>query len=417
MKKLLKLGGMTLAAIMLVMLTGYPVFAFTFDVKGTEVTIGGAIKAAVAYDIANVNDYANSPYQGDIFNPYAVVLDSPSTENGKDDRNDFRFQARESKLFVKTKNESDYGVITTHIEGDFFGNSDVGAGSGYETWSNQYAFRLRHAYGTLTKGNSTLLAGQTWSTYMDLPGYTPVMDFNGDVGTSFARQTMLRFTYDFAKGNNLSIALENPDRGLTATGPEAVFVNAGTAQTEYPDLIAKYWLGGGWGHISPKLLVMQYSLNTGDESFKSTTAVCGSLTGHLNLGPHKIYFGGLAGDGTGRYGGLGVISGAGLTSDGSEIKLVPFWGAYLGTQLSLTSAVNFNLGVGYSEVDKKVYEGADAILTGAANKIVRSLRGFFTYTPSPALQYALGVVYGDRETMDGRKGDGTRIQGYIQYSF
>lgn len=420
MNKLLKFGAMSLVAVLLVMLTGYQVFAFTFDVKGTEVNIGGYAKAMLIYDIGNVNDRTNSPYQGDIFNPYAVVLDDPTTENGMDDRNDFRFSARESRLYFKTRTESDYGLINTHIEGDFYGNSEVNGGSGYETWSNQYAFRLRQAYGAWNKGNTTLLAGQTWSTFMDLPAYTPVMDFNGDVGTTFVRQPMLRYTYSFAKGNSLSLALENPDRGLTATKPptenDPVFRNVGTAQTEYPDFIAKYWYGGSWGHISPKILIMQYSLSSNDESFKDATAFCGSLTGHLNLGNHKIFFGGMAGDGMGRYGGLGVISGAGLTQNG-QIELVPFWSVYLGAQLKLTETVNFNAGAGYSETDKSAYEGSDAVLAGAANKTVRSLRGFFTHRPIPALECALGVVYGDRETMDGRKGDGTRVQGYVQYNF
>jgi len=413
------LSGVILVVGAFILLTGSQALAFSLDVQGTQVDIGGYIKAMLSYDIQNVNDSTNSPYQGDVFNPYAVVLDDSTTDNGKDDLNDLRFQARESRLFVKTKTQSDYGDITTHIEGDFFGNADVGAGGGYETWSNQYAFRLRHAYGTWSKGNSTLLAGQTWSTYMDLPGYTPAMDFNGDLGVTFVRQTMLRYAYNFAKGNNLSVALENPDRGLTSTGPptDPVFVNAGTAETTLPDLIVKYWLGGGWGHISPKILVTHYSLHNGDDSLKEATALGGSLTGHINVSKHKIYFGGLFGDGTGRYAGLGVISGAGLTADGEDIELVPFWGAYLGTQLVLTDTINFIAGIGYSETDKDAYEGSDAVLAGAANKIARSLRGFFTYTPNPILQYACGVVYGDRETMDGREGDGTRVQGYVKYSF
>jgi hypothetical protein len=417
MKKLvqgafLKPAGLLLVAAMILLLTGSHAAAFSFDVKGTDVQIGGNIKAMLTYDIDNLNDNANAPYQGDIFNPYSVVLDNDPSK--KDEREDFRFIARESLLFVKTSTKYNTSVINTHIEGDFYGTSDVNGGGGYETWSNQYSFRIRHAYGTITDGNHTLLAGQTWTTYMDLPGLTPVMDFNGDVGSPFARQTMVRYTYSIAKGNNITVALENPDRGLTGAPsgtPAANFINAGAADNEFPDLIVKYWFGGGWGHIAPSFVVQQYKLN--DEEATSFGA---QINGHLDISKHKVYFGGMYGDGLGRYGGLGVLSGAGLTATG-DIELVPFWGAYLGTKLHITDTWKFIAGVGYSETDSDAFEGSDAVLTRNANETTRSLRTFFTYNPNPIIEYAFGVVYGDREVMDGREGDGTRVQGYVKFGF
>jgi hypothetical protein len=408
----IKQAGLLVAAAMILLLTGSSAFAFNFDVKGTDVTIGGAIKAMLTYDINNLNDNTNAPYQGDIFNPYTVVLDNDPSK--KDKKDDFRFIGRESKLFVKTSSKFDTSVIGTHIEGDFYGTSDVNGGGGYETWSNQYSFRIRHAYGTITEGNQTLLVGQTWTTFMDLPGLTPVMDFNGDIGSTFARQAMVRYTYNFAKANNIAIALENPDRGFIGAPsgtPAANFINAGTPETKYPDLIVKYWFGGGWGHIAPSFVVQQYKLN--DEEATSFGA---QINGHLNISKHKLYFGGMYGDGLGRYGGLGVLSGVGLTATG-DIELVPFWGVYLGTKLHITDAWKLIVGAGYSKTDKDAYEGSDAVLTRNANETTRSFRTFFTYNPNPVVEYALGVVYGDREVMDGRKGDGTRVQGYVQFGF
>lgn len=417
MKKLVqgaffKPAGLLMTAAIILVLTGSSAFAFSFNVKGTEVQVGGAIKAMLTYDINNVNDNTNAPYQGDVFNPYSVVLNNDASKNDK--KNDVRLFARESLLFVKTLSKFNTSVVNTHIEGDFFGTSDVNAGGGYETWSNQYSFRIRHAYGIITEGNHTLLAGQTWTTFMDLPGLTPTMDFNGDVGGPFARQTMLRYTYSFAKGNNITFALENPDRGFIGAPsgtPAANFINAGTPETQFPDLIVKYWLGGAWGHISPSFVVQQFNLND-----KKTTSFGAQINGNLDISKHKVYFGGMYGDGLGRYGGLGVLSGAGLTAAG-DIKLVPFWGAYLGTKIHITDAWQFIAGVGYSKTDEKAFTGTDAILTRNANETTRSLRTFFTYTANPNLEYALGVVYGDREVMDGRRGDGTRVQGYVKFGF
>ncbi len=416
MKKQVKLGKLVLAGILAILLTGTYAFGASFEVKGVDVQIGGYIKAMLTYDINNVNDNTNAPYQGDIFCPYAVVLDNDSTSNGKDDRNDFRMQARESRIFVKTKSQGGEATYSTHFEGDFFGNSEVGGGNGYETWSNSFGLRMRHAYGARTSGANTVLIGQSWSTFMDLPGLTPVMDFNGDLATTFVRQTQIRYTRAFGPGNNLSISLENPDRGLTATGPAPVFVNAGTARYNFPDLIAKYWYGSSWGHISPKILIRQFSLQDGDEDPEEAVAFCGSFTSHFNLGKHKLYFGGLYGNGMGRYGGLGNISGAGLTADG-DIELVPFYGVYLGTRIQIAQKFAYILGLGYTETDKEAYEGDDAVLAGAANNVVRSLRTFVTYNPDAIMEYGFGVVYGDRETMDEGWGDGTRIQAYVKYNY
>jgi len=400
--------GLVIATTLILMLASSYAFAFDLEVKGTDVQIGGYIKAMFIYDIDNLNDNTNSPYQGDIFNPYAVVLNGDAS--GKDKMDDLRFTARESRLFVKTKSDYEGSVFRTHFEGDFYGNSDVGAGGGYETWSSSYGFRLRHAYGTISRGNYSVLAGQTWSTFMDLPGTTPSMDFNGDLGTSFVRQTMFRYTYNFAKGNNLSIALENPDRGLTQG--TYLFINPGTPETKWPDFIAKYWYGSSWGHISPKIVVRRFNLS-GEEA----TAVGGSLTGHINISKHKLFFGTLFGDGLGRYGGLGNYAGAGLTADG-KIELVPFFAAYLGTQIQITDAWAFIAGVGYSNEDKSdTYEGANAILTGNATETAHSVRTFLKYTPNRYWEWAGGVVYGDRKVMDGRKGDGKRVQTYLKFNF
>lgn len=413
--KFVRNAGILAGAIAAVLISSHA-FAFSVNVEGTDVQVGGYIKAMLCYDLDNkVAGPDALPLQGDVFSPYVIVLDDAAS--GNDKRDDMRFHARESRLFVKTKTTADYGTIGTHFEGDFFGDG------GNENWSNSRPFRIRHAYGTITSGNFTLLAGQTWTTFMDLPAATPVMDFNGDIGSAYARQAMLRYTYAFAKGNSIAIALENPDTGLYIP---PYFVNKGVRddpatdadetnpiddENKAPDIIIKYWFGSTWGHVSPKLLIRQFSLEG-----ETATAVCGSLTGHVNIGDHKVYFGGLYGEGMGRYGGLGVTRGAGLTAAG-DIELVPFMAVYLGTKLKVTDTINFVAGFGYSENDKDASEGADAVLTPAANNKATSVRTFVTYKPAPAYELAFGVVHGQVETMGGLEGDGTRIQSYVKFGF
>ncbi|GAB6143579.1 DcaP family trimeric outer membrane transporter [Desulfocicer niacini] len=365
--------------------------AFTFDVKDTSVNIGGYAKFLMMYDIDGTG--------GDMLTMYSIPLDDASLG----DTNDFRMTARESRLFVKTKTNSEMGLLQTHVEGDFHGDG------GTETWSNSRTFRMRHAYGKITRGKHTFLAGQTWSTFMDLAAMTPRLDLVSDPGASFIRQAMLQYQYEFAQGNNLTLAIENPDRGATYGG---TLVNIGTSEEKMPDFIAKYWYSGSWGHISPKALIRMFDID-GETAMGWGV----SLTGHLNIGKgHRLYAGALYGDGIGRYGGVGVISGAGLTIN-NEIETIKFWGAYTGATFSLSDTVKWTIGVGYSENDEDDYTASNAVLTGNAHKEGMTLQSNIKWSPYKDWELALGFVNADREVMDGREGEQTRIQSYIKYTF
>ncbi len=375
--------------------TSSSVFGLTFEVKDTNVSIGGYAKFLMMYDI----DGTVQGGSGDMLTMYSIPLDDASSA----DTNDFRMTARESRFFVKTKTNAVIGLVQTHVEGDFYGND------GTETWSNSRTFRMRHAYGQITRGKHSFLAGQTWSTFMDLAAMTPRLDLVSDPGASFIRQAMLQYRYDFAKGNNLTLAVENPDRGATYGG---TLVNVGTSEEKMPDFIAKYWYSGSWGHISPKAVVRMFDLD-GENAMGWGI----SLTGHLNIGKgHRFYAGALYGDGIGRYGGVGVMSGAGLTVD-NEIETIKFWGAYTGATFSLSDTVKWTIGVGYSENDEDAYTGSNAVLTGSAHKEGMTLQSNIKWCPYKDWELALGFVDASREVMDGREGDQTRIQSYVKYTF
>ena len=365
--------------------------AFTFDVKDTNVNIGGYAKFLMMYDINGTG--------GDMLPMYSIPLDDSSLA----DANDFRMTARESRLFVKTKTKTEVGLFQTHVEADFFGDN------GNEMWSNSRSFRMRHAYGKITSGNHSFLAGQTWSTFMDLAAMTPRLDLVSDPGACFIRQAMLQYRYDFATGNNLTFAIENPDRGATYG---STLLNVGTTEEKMPDFIAKYWYSGSWGHISPKALVRMFDID-GETAMGWGV----SLTGHLNIGKgHKLYAGALYGDGIGRYGGVGVLSGAALTNS-NEIETIKFWGAYTGATFSLSDTVKWTIGVGYSENDEDQYIGDNAVLTGNAHKEGMTLQSNIKWSLTKDLEVALGFVDAKREVMDGREGDQTRIQSYVKYTF
>ncbi|MBN2705815.1 MAG: porin [Deltaproteobacteria bacterium] len=342
------------------------------------------------------------PFEGDLVTAYGVPTDGTVNAEAKD----FRLTARESRFFIKTLSETPYGLFESHVQGDWFGEG------GTTTWSNSRTFRLREAYGKLSNGKHVILAGQTWSTFMDLAAAPPIMDFSCDPGITFVRQGMVRYQYNIDKGHYVAIAIENPDRGLLSAGPVSFLSRPGNSEEKLPDLIIKHFYAQKWGHISAKGLLRQFDLD-GDSVFGWGL----SLSGSLNVGNgHKIYFSGLYGDGIGRYAGLETPAGAGVTADG-DAETAGFWSLNGGVTLALRTDLNLTIGAGYSEYDKDSYAGSDAIFTGLSNKNAFSWHTMLAWKMTKNIEIAGGVMGFEKELIDGREGDLTRFQSYVKYSF
>ena len=168
------------------------------DIK-TDITIGGYAKVDVVYSDKSAGAGSAADQ---FFVPGAVPIGDHETGN-----DEIVIHARQSRLFIKSETETDFGVFKAHVEGDFFG------AGGNQTVSNSYGFRLRHAYGQL----GGLLAGQSWSTYMDVMALPETLDFGGPAATIFVRQAQLRWTQPFKIGS-FQMAVENPETTLLADG-------------------------------------------------------------------------------------------------------------------------------------------------------------------------------------------------------
>jgi hypothetical protein len=382
-----------------------PSFAFDLDVKDTKVTIGGYLKLMMIYDVNGTTDAG--PFDGDLAGGYDAPLDGSSSA----DQNDFRMTARESRLFVKTKTTKGEGVLETHLEGDFYGDSP----SDSHTWSNSTTMRLRHAYGSYTTGKNEILAGQNWSTFMDLAAGVPDMDIAGDPGFSFVRQPMVRFQHNLRPGHYLAIAIENPDRGLTAAGPAQFFINAGTAEDKLPDLIVKHFYATKTMTFSPRLVLRQFDLTSGGQSDSAIGWGLG-LSGSYKVGKARFTGTFMYGDGMGRYGDLGNIAGAGLSASGN-VETVGFMSVNGGMTLALSDTLTWAVGMGWAENDDDAYTGPDAVLTGNAVKTAVGYHTNLKWQVTPGLEWAIGVAKYEREVMDGREGSMVRFQSYWQYSF
>ena len=132
-------------------------------------------------------------------------------------KNTTTFSVRNSRLNFQTATPVEDATVKTRIEFDFF------TSEGSETFSNSARPRLRHAYGQV--GN--WLAGQTWSTFMDVNSLPETLEFTGPSGQVFIRQPMLRSRLLRHGVNHFAHAVTDGDHRRAAAGIEealAVFV-------------------------------------------------------------------------------------------------------------------------------------------------------------------------------------------------
>ena len=124
--------------------------------------------------------------------------------------NDSTFASvRQSRFGVQSSTPTDYGDLKTKFEFELFG---TGVDQGQTT------FRLRHAYGEFGQ----VLAGQTWSPFMDIGVFPNSLEYWGPTGMVFFRNVQLRYTPISDGKQTFMIAIERPgasgDAGIYAGG-------------------------------------------------------------------------------------------------------------------------------------------------------------------------------------------------------
>lgn len=116
--------------------------------RNYTIEIGGYVKTDVIHDF-------NAIATTDLFDPLAIPTDGRPGENT-------RFHARQTRLNLDLRADN----TQLFVETDFFGTTDP--------FRRSRAFlRLRHAYYSYGR----LLAGQTWSTFMDESILPSTLDF------------------------------------------------------------------------------------------------------------------------------------------------------------------------------------------------------------------------------------------------
>lgn len=372
--------------------------------KGTKFTYGGYIQLDAMY-----SDYSDGKPSNDLIEDFYVpsLVPVEPADGISDSYTSTNLHAKTSRFFFTTKTKTDAGDISTRVELDF-----ILSGQGDERISNSWSSRLRHAFVKWDyNSNSSLLAGQTWSTFFNVGALPDVLDFVGPTGTIFNRQPMVRWTM-----GGLQLAVENPATRLT--GNDGVNVTEEDGQ-DIPDLVARY--NGNFGKLAWSAAAIGRQLKYEQ---RPTNAIEGdsddqfgyglSFAGKWMLGRDDIRFMANYGDMLGRYMGLNSFN-DGYIDDSGSIDTVDQWGGFIAYRHFWSDRWRSTFSISASGADNP----STSQFANANNlaKEYQSAHVNLNWLPAPKLSIGGELMWASKELEDGRDGDMSRVQFAVKYVF
>lgn len=336
---------------------------------------------------------------GKISNNYLIVPSSIGTdETLGSTKSRLNATAKFSRFHFKTSTVTDAGKIGSYIELDFNG----GDGSGV---TNQGSSGLRHAFFTWDyNDNSSLLAGQTWSTLFNTAALPEAADFVGPTaGTVFIRQPQVRWTHKLSRGS-VMLALEEPG---STTGGKATEIDGGGAM---PDVIARY--NGKAGNFSYSLAGVLREIVVSESDFTDNQSENGfgvSLSGvyRFDSGDNlkMMYNHGELG----RYVALAAFNDGAYDSAAGDIDVRTTSGGFVSYQHHWSDQLR-------SSVTYAFTQNNDEEIAGAAKEISNAYINLM-YSPTKKLTLGAEYMMGEREEVNGNSGEETRLQVTAKYGF
>jgi hypothetical protein len=160
----------------------------------------------------------------------------PSFANEFGENGNFWASVRPTRFGVRSWLPTGWGEVKTEFEIDLAG---VGAEAGQTT------FHLRQAWGEL----GAILAGQTFSVFMDKDIFPNIVEYWGPNGMVFYRNVQLRWT-PIQGEKRLIFALERPGAsGDAGEFKDRIELQGIKGRFPYPDFTAQYHYGEDWGHV------------------------------------------------------------------------------------------------------------------------------------------------------------------------
>ncbi len=213
---------------------------------------------------------------------------------GRDDKDGGTSMSAElTRMNFDARAPLDNGRVRGYVEFDFSGD----------------LFKWRHGYLTWSGPWGEVLAGKTWSTFMDLQTLPDGLGEPTVSGAIFARQAQFRYTRTLNTRTKVSISVEDP------TTSDILSAEPLPTRTAFPDAIGTISIGTAAAHVQVGGLVRSIEIDPNDRDGVSDVGGGVHISGHVNLTGRDRMFGALVmGKGLGRYL-LGVTPSAGAFFD------------------------------------------------------------------------------------------------------
>ena len=354
---------------------------------GTDVSlrIGGYARGEMIYDTGYVA-------AGTLLVPGTVALDgSPLAQR----RGQTTLTANHSRLNFDAQTSTDFGKLRGFIEFDFYAPQATEP-------------RLRHAYGEWKFDNDfELIAGQTWSTFMDPATLPQALPETAQPGSIFVRQGLFRVTHHVNDSVNLAFALENPG-SFDFTLPDPI--NDQPLQ-RWPDFVSRIQFASndiGTFQIASLVRGIGYEDQFGDEHLRTGWGV--ALTSRVQLTEKdNLRMGVTGGEGIGGYMlGLAATQSA-AAPDLDGFRTLGATGAYISLQHFFSDEFRTNMYYGLTRVE------STPLMPSTAARDLQNAAVNLIWSPRPGFGAGIEYNYNWREVRDLTTGDNHRIQFTIQF--
>jgi len=330
----------------------------------------------------------------DIYIPSLTPVSASDSSADSDLQTDFTAQS--SRFALSTTTPAKFGDINTHIELDFL----ISPG-GNELVSNSFNPRLRRAY----VDYNGFRVGQEWSTFQGVHAIPESASFYTPAESQvFVRQPILRYSF-----GNFQVALENPQTfiqdpppGSGAIGDDGVI----------PDIIGRYNFKGDFGLISLSGILRELAVET-DTIDETDVGLGFSVAGRVKVaGDDDIRFSLQAGDGLGRYVGLGILRGAQFDAATGSLDAI---GSVSGSIAYRAVTGLWSTNVGYSFLDIDL----DANNPLNLDQSEKSQSGYVAVIRKlgPKLTVGGEILIGERELVNGDAGTINRATFSVKQAF
>ncbi|MGI9517107.1 MAG: DcaP family trimeric outer membrane transporter, partial [Pirellulaceae bacterium] len=305
-----------------------------------------------------------------------------------------KFSVNPSRLGVSTLTPVASGRLNTVLTIDFNGELD------------EPIPRLRVAYGEYINDdrNWAILAGQTFTTMVDLKAQPETLDFAGPTGLFARRQPLLKFSRLYGRQILTELALETPEDGIYLEGDQFA-----DPLSRWPAFVsAVNYLPNGNCIRNLRFAFLARDLRaraldaTEDSAFGWSIVGSGRVMVPLFCHKNNIAFNVQYGDGYGGQLKSGPADGV-FDPVTTDVATIPVFSTYGGYQFWWTDKMRSNLVYGYNSADNP-----DFIVGGALSSTLYSAANL-VWNPTEKVTVGIEYLYGNRINQDDAKGTANRI--------